>query len=127
MGPLFQLPRHGDGWQFVVECWVRLHPVAAPHSSGIPWLCVVSRSSVRSFISTKRDRRPVLEWVRLPCRDGLERRDGGQGKIALQEPTPPRARAAPPKPVRPVKVPVEVEQPPPPRQPSMPVVARIGR
>jgi hypothetical protein len=65
--------------------------------------------------------------VRLPCRDGLERRDGGQGKIALQEPTPPRARAAPPKPVRPVKVPVEVEQPPPPRQPSMPVVAWIGR
>jgi hypothetical protein len=40
--------------------------------------------------------------------------------------TPPRATSAPPKPVRPVKARVEVEQPPPPRQPSMPVVAWIA-
>jgi hypothetical protein len=45
-------------------------------------------------------------------------------------PTPPRQTSAPAKPVRPVKARVEqppVEQPPPPRQPSMPVVAWIGR
>ena len=41
-------------------------------------------------------------------------------------PTPPRPRSVPPKPVRPVKVKVEVERPPP-RQPSMPAVAWLGR
>jgi hypothetical protein len=42
-------------------------------------------------------------------------------------PTPPRATSSPPKPVRPVKVRVEVEPPPPRAAPSMPVVAWLQR
>ena len=62
--------------------------------------------------------------------DGWKSLDAdGAARLVKQArlPTPPRARTAPPKPVRQAKVRVEVEQPPPPRQPSMPVVAWIGR
>jgi hypothetical protein len=62
--------------------------------------------------------------------DGWKSLDADEAARLVKQarwPTPPRPRSAPPKPVRHAKVPVEVEQPPPPRQPSMPVVAWIGR
>jgi hypothetical protein len=48
-------------------------------------------------------------------------------RIAMARlPTPPRQTSAPPRAARPVKAVHPVEQSPPPRQPSMPVVAWLG-
>jgi hypothetical protein len=62
--------------------------------------------------------------------DGWKSLDAAEAKRRMKlakEPTPPRQSSAPPRAVRPVKVPVEVEQPPPRAVPSMPQVQWLGR
>jgi hypothetical protein len=90
----------------------------------------IRQCELLSFVVVSTGHRRVNQFA---LAGGWRELDAGEAaRLAKQVrlPTPPRASSAPPRAVRQVKrrakVPVEVEQPPPPRQPSMPVVQWIG-